>query len=144
MTEATTRTVEEEMQALDGEIESMERELAEEAAPPLRWEEITSSTADELARKEQRRGILPRLITAAKIKRLELQRESYERQLEPLISERDEAHRKLEKARDKERKAKEEREAAHGLWGIKHGAVQSLEDRVKRTNRELRELKEGA
>ena len=142
MTETkNTPTVEEEIASLDGEIESMERELAEEATAPLRWEEITSSTADELARKEQRRAILPRLITAAKVKRLELRKRQYELQAEPFYAERVQNYQKLEKAKDKEREAKEERQAALGAWSLTHSAIQGLEQRTKDIQRQIAELR---
>jgi hypothetical protein len=133
-------TVEEELVSLDREIESMEAELREEGTP-LSWDEITSSTADELARKEQRRGILPRLLKAARIKRLELRKRQYELQAEPLYAERVENYRKLERAIEKDRKAKEEREAALGAWNITHSALQGVERRIKDTERELSELR---
>ena len=65
---------------LDASIKRMEAELAEGYGRPLSWEEVTSTTAEELAAKEQRRSVLPRLITAAKVKRLELQRAKWEQE----------------------------------------------------------------
>ena len=117
--------------------------MAEEAATPLRWEEITSSTAEDLARKEQRRGILPRLLQAARVGRLELRRKQYEQEADPLYAEREQRYAKLEKAKDKERRATEEREAALVAWNITHSAIQSAEDRIRRTEREIRELREA-
>ncbi len=135
MSETTTQTVEEEIATLDREIESMERELSGEERP-LVWGEVD---ADELARKEQRRGILPRLLQAARIKRLELRKRQYELEVEPLYAEREERHRKLERAKEKERKAKEEQEAALGAWNLTHSAIQGLEHRIKDVQRQIRE-----
>ena len=137
MSETATRTIEEELREVEREIENMERELAEREQPIV-WGE---TSAEELEAKERRRAILPRLLTAARIKRLELQQESYRRQLESLEAERDEAYQKLQKAIEMERKAKEDREAAHGAWAIKLSGAQSLEERIKRTERQLRELR---
>ena len=67
-------TIEAELAALDGKIESMEAEVEDAEASPLVWDRITATTAQELAATEQRRSILPRLILAARIKRLELER----------------------------------------------------------------------
>ena len=104
MTETkNTPTVEEEIATLDEEIRSLEAELEEHAAP-LVWGEVD---AGELVRKEQRRGVLPRLITAAKIKRLELEKRRTEGELQPLYTEREEAHKKLERATAKKLKAEE-------------------------------------
>jgi chromosome segregation ATPase len=132
-----TTTPEEEIQVLDREIASMEAELREVDAPIV-WGE---AAAEELEARERRRAILPRLITAARAKRLELQQEGYRRQLEPLGAECEQAYQKLQKALEKEHKAKEEREAAQGEWRIKLSATQNLKDRIRRTQRELRELK---
>ncbi len=138
-TKEHVQSVEEELRGVERDIEGMERELAEGAASPLRWEEITSTTAEDLARKEQRRGILPRLLQAARVQRLELLKRQYEQQAEPLYAEREQRHAKLEKAKDKERRATEEREAALGAWNITHSAIQSLEGRVKDVQRQIRE-----
>src|SRR3712207_9505855 len=105
MTETTTRTTEEEITTLDGEIEGMERELAEDATAPLSWDEVTSTTAEEIAKEEQRRGVLPRLIQVAKVKRLELRIQRLEEEAEGLEAERAERHRALEKAKSADRKS---------------------------------------
>lgn len=76
MTETKKRTRKaENIEDLDAQITCMEAELAEGYGHPLTWEEVTSTTAEEIARKEQRRGILPRLIHAAKVRRLELEKD---------------------------------------------------------------------
>ena len=63
MTETKKRTRKtESVEVLDEQIQGMEAELVEGYGKPLTWEEVTSTTAAEIARKEQRRGILPRLI----------------------------------------------------------------------------------
>ena len=142
MTETKERTkasifeaLEEELREVEQEIESMERELAEREQPIV-WGEVD---AEELSRKEQRRGILPRLLQAARVRRLELRKRQYELEAQPLYAEREERYRKLEKAKDKERKAREEREAALGAWNFTHGAIQGLEHRIKDLDRQIRE-----
>jgi chromosome segregation ATPase len=122
---------------LDASIEKMEAELAEDYDRPLNWEEATTTTAEELAAKEQRRSIVPRLITAAKIKRLELQRERWEREIEPLEVERDEAHERLEAAQTKLNEAERERNLAQGAWSHARGLIQSRQDRIREVNREI-------
>jgi hypothetical protein len=72
-----------ELEQLESEIADMERELTAESEP-LVWGEVD---AGELACREQRRGVLPRLITAAKIKRLVLQKRRTEAELEELRKE---------------------------------------------------------
>ena len=91
---------------LDASIQAMEAEAAHlEASPPeIGWDELVANSAkheQDLETRERRRGILPRLITAAKIKRLELQREQWEQEIESLKVERDEAYERLEAAEAK-------------------------------------------
>ncbi len=129
---------------LDASIQSMEAELAEGYGTPLSWEEVTTTTAAELAAKEQRRSILPRLIAAAKAKRLELEIAGLEAKARALGAEREENYHRLEKATDKARRAEEEREAARGAWATALGTSQDLERRIRQRKRELRELREGS
>jgi predicted nucleic acid-binding Zn-ribbon protein len=75
---------------------------------------------------------------------VELEIARLETEAEAPGAERGESHRKLEKAIDKENRAKEEREAARGAWATTLGAVQGLEQRIRRLKRELRELREEA
>jgi MoaA/NifB/PqqE/SkfB family radical SAM enzyme len=118
MTQTKKRTLEAEgVEDLSAEIEAMEAELADGYGQPLTWEEVTSTTAEEIARKEQRRGVLPRLIHAAKVRRLELE--------------------------DRLRRVQEERDAAHREWTLTLYALQSADERTRRTEKELRELREG-
>ena len=126
---------------LDASIRSMEAELAQGYGHPLSWEEVTSTTSDELAAKEQRRSILPRLITAAKVKRLELQRAKWEQEIEPLQHQREEAYKHLEEATAKYHEALAERGRAQGAWSHADGLIQSRQDRIRQINREIRELR---
>jgi hypothetical protein len=70
-------TVEEEIATLDGEMKCMEAELGEERATPLSRDEKTSTTAEVLVRQEQRKAILLRFTSAAKITRRELRTRQY-------------------------------------------------------------------
>lgn len=136
------------VETLDARIQAMEAEAAELEAPPreIGWDELVANSAryeQELEARERRRGILPRLITAAKIKRLELQREHWQQQIEPLKVERDEAYGRLEAAEAKLIEAQRERNLAQGAWSHARGLIQSREDRIRAINREIRELQEG-
>ncbi len=134
------KSPEAEMAALDKQIQDMEAELTAEAAP-LTWEQVTATTAEELAHKEQRKGILPRLIRAAKIKRLELQIQRDRGSIEPLDAARAKAHEKLERATAKRWEAVEEEQAARGEWGKVHERIINLERRIKLEEREVAELR---
>jgi len=73
MTEKKKRKAGTALENLDAKVQEMEAELEDGYGEPLSWDEVTSTTVEEIARKEQRRGIRPRLIEEAKVKRLELE-----------------------------------------------------------------------
>jgi chromosome segregation ATPase len=104
--------LEQQMAELDSEIAALE---AEQETPPrvLSWSEIDETMLGKLEAAERRRGILPRLITAAKVRRLELERAKYERAMEPLEKQQLEACERSEKLRVKLHKLQEELNDAH-------------------------------
>jgi hypothetical protein len=130
-----------EMAALDKQIRDMEAELQEETSTALSWEEVTSTTAENLARKEHRRAILPRLISAARIKRAELRIQRERRAAEPLEALRAEAFKEMEDAEARYFKAIEERNLARGRWSDTHGRLEKIGRRIKDSEREIAELK---
>ncbi len=141
-TEATAR-LDEEIAGMDREIEKLEAERAELDAPTraLTWDEIQAGAMEDLEARERRRGLLPRLIVAAKVKRLELQKAKLEGEMGPLRPAREEAHEKLQQAAAKRRKAAEEEDAARYEYSDAHTRIESREGHVKRIDREIRELR---
>ena len=152
-TTTTTTTAEKEAETLDGEIRNMEGELValeeerrdlDAPAEPPSWDELQRAGAfEELEAQERRRGVLPRLIAAARAKVVELRIRREEAELEPLKAERERAYAVLEEAQANARKAEEERVAAFHRWHEAHGAIGDHEQRMKLANRELGELREG-
>jgi hypothetical protein len=133
-----TRT--QEIQKIEGEIQSMEAELSDNLLGGLTWDEITSTTMEEATQKEARRGLLPRWIDAAKRKRLELVRQNYEAELEQAQQINSQAYDAFQKEEEKLRKAKEKRDKAWSEWQIRFGVVNGIQDRIRSTDRQLREL----
>jgi hypothetical protein len=142
MTETRKRKAES-VEDLDARIAEMETELEEIPGTALSWDEVTSTTADELAHREQRRGMLPKLIRAARVKRLELERHRCEEEAASLRQKVEATYQAFQEQEDQLRQAKEKRDAAHAEWALTLSALQSADERTKRTDRELRELKEG-
>jgi chromosome segregation ATPase len=150
-TGATTTTTE--VEAVEGEIRSMEGELAaleseraelDAPAEPPSWDELQRAGAlEELEAQASRRGVLPRIIGAAREKLLDLRVRREEALLAPLKAERARAHAALEEAQAEARRAEEARGAAVGRWSVAHANVQGRERRVERATRELAELREG-
>jgi hypothetical protein len=144
MTETRKRTRKtESVEDLDEQIQTMEAELVEGYEKPLTWEEVTSTTAEEIARKEQRRGILPRLIHAAKVRRLELEKLRREQEAAPLREKLEATYAAFLEQEDELRKAKEKRDAAHAQWTLTFSALQSADERTRRVEKALCELREG-
>jgi hypothetical protein len=100
----TTKTKAKDLQTeereMDAEIERLENEHRDLQSPAraLTWEEVQTGATEDLERREVRRGILPRLIVAAKVRRLQIRRERYEQEAEPLRKLREEAHERLQAA----------------------------------------------
>ena len=141
MTETKKRKAES-VEDLDQSIQEMETELADGHGRPLTWDEVTSTTAEALVRKEQRRGILPRLIHAARVKRLEVEKRSREEEAAELRVRLEPTYAAFQEKEDELRRAKEARDAARGEWAMTLSAVGSADDRTRRTEQELQELQE--
>ena len=76
-------------------------------------------------------GVLPHLLKAARVKRLELQRRKCEDQIAELDEQRTEGYQRLEAAREERRKAAEEETAAYGMWHDANWRIESYERRVR-------------
>ena len=129
---------------MESELAALESERAELDAPAETpsWDDLQRAGAfEELEAQERRRGVLPRLIAAARAKLLELRVRREEAELEPLKAERNRAYAAMEEAQEKARLAEEERRGALTRWGVAHADVQGREGRIKRATRELDELR---
>ncbi len=147
MTQQATKTKAEDLvkeeRTMDGEISRLEAEQRELDSPArvLSWGEIQSGAVEDLEKREIRRGILPRLLDAAKIRRLEIRRERLERESEPLHKLREDAHERLEAATAQRLKAIKEEDAARYEFADALAQTQGQEKRTKAIDRELRELR---
>ncbi len=142
VTEKTnTGNIEAELAVLDEKIAGMVEEVEEVEAAPLVWDRITSTTADELVATEQRRSLLPRLIRAARIKRLELERTREVERAAPLEEECARAHERLEKATAARVRAEEEAGHARFLWTNALSRLENRSRRVKEIDYEISKLK---
>jgi hypothetical protein len=120
MTETKKRTHKaESAEDLDQQIQEMEAELA-----------------------EQHRNSLPRLIRAAKVKRLELEKDRRDKEAAALQKKVETTYAALQEQEERLRAAQEERDAAHAQWTLALSASQNANDRARRAYRELRELTE--
>jgi chromosome segregation ATPase len=137
----TKRRKGESVEDLKARISEMEAELRDGHGRPLTWDEVTSTTAEEIAAKETRRGILPRLIHAAKVKRLEVDLRDRGAEAEAIRAKLEPAYEAFQEMEAEARAAKERAEEAGGEWRKILSAVNSADGRAERTARELAELK---
>ncbi len=137
-------TVEAELAELDGKIAGMVEEVEDAEASPLVWDQITSTTADELAATEQRRALLPRLITAARIHRLGLERTREVERVQPLREEAAKAHERLEKAIAARAAAEEQAGAARFEWNTVLSRLENRHRHIKELDTAIADLKKGA
>ncbi len=133
----------EEEKKMDAEISRLEAERGELDSPAraLTWDEIQAGAAEDLEKRERRRGILPTLLRAAKVRRLELRRERHRQEAEPFRKKREEAHERLQAATAKRLEAVEEENAARYDYGDANARVESRERRVKEAAREIKALR---
>jgi hypothetical protein len=133
--------LDEEIAALDKEIARLESEAAPPTSGELSWDEIDAGGLEALEQRERRRSIIPKLLTAAKIKRAELRVQRERRAAEPLEAIRAQAYKEMEDAEARHYKALEEREQARGRWSHAHGRIEKIERRIRDSEREIAELK---
>jgi hypothetical protein len=133
------QTVEEEIGALDEQIREMEAKFQEEEQP-LIWGE---GYAEELEAREKRRVILPRLITATKVKRAELRIQRERQAAEPLQAQQEAAYNKMQRAEARKLKADEDLMAARSEWSGVHTRLEKIGRRIRNAEREIEALQEG-
>jgi hypothetical protein len=92
-------------------------------------------------RHEQRRSTFERLLTAFKIKRLEIRRSRYERELAPLVAARQDAGERLEEIEAQRIALMEEIGKARADWGDANTRAESKAHHMRRIDREICELR---
>ena len=140
---SATATAEENEEGVIGErIADLEAELVllEGPPPPLTAVEIAQGVAlvDE---HEQRRGAIERLLAAYRIKRLEIHRNRYERELEPHAAAREAAGERLQELEAQRITLMEEIGKARADWGDANSRAESKRQHIRHIDREIRELR---
>ncbi len=132
----------EEEREMGVEIGRLEAELGELEAPsrPFTWEELQAGATEDLDRRERRKGILPRLISAAKVRQLEVRRERLEAEIGPLSERQERAHAKSEEATAKRLEAAKREGIAHGEHSDASMALRYVQQELRQTDRDLRAL----
>ena len=147
--DSTTTTVdvgeENEEAVIEERIAQLERERASLEGPPapLTLTDIAQGAVALVDKHEQRRSTTERLLAAFKIKRLEIRRSRYERELEPFIAARQAAGERLEELEAQRIALQEEIGKARADWGDANTRAISKEGHIRRLDREIRELRDG-
>jgi chromosome segregation ATPase len=96
---AALKSIEDEIDALDRQVAELE---AEEAGLPttLSWKELQESGAlQKVEEADRRRGVIPRMLTAARVRRLELEIQKHEQAIADLEARQEEIYTELEPKR---------------------------------------------
>jgi hypothetical protein len=126
---------------LEKQIQKMEAEIAEGSADPIDFDDLPS--AAELAKKQARLDILPRILAAAKRKRLELQLQADEKRLAELKEQSAAAHAEFTE-RQAERFAAEQAEAeAINRRSGAISAVMRAEEDIRHNQKQLTNMQEA-
>ena len=144
-TGAAASVEENEEVVIEERILELEAELAALEGPPapLTAVDIAQGAVALVDQHEQRRSTIERLLTAFKIKRLEMQRSRYEREMEPFIAARQAAGERLQELEAQRIALMEEMGKARADWGDANTRAESKAHHVRQIDRELRELRDG-
>ncbi len=140
----TTATVErDEEQVIEDRISELEHELEalEGPPPPLTLTDIAQGAVALVDKHEQRRTTIERLLSAFRIKRLELRRARYEREIEPHAAAREAAGERLQELEAQRIKLQEEINQTRATWGDANTRAESKAHHIRRIDREIRELR---
>ena len=143
----TTATVavsgENEEAIVEERISELETELAglEGPPPPLTVTDIAQGAIALVDKHEQRRSTIERLLTAFRVKRLEIRRSRYEREMEPFIAARQEAGERLQELEERRIELQQEIDKARADWGDANTRAISKEGHIRRVDREIRGLR---
>ena len=140
---STTATVEEnEEQDVEERISELEAELAtlEGPPPPLTATDIAQGAVALVDKHEQRLTTIERLLTAFKIKRLEMRRSRYEQEQAPFVAAREAAGERLQELEARRVALMEEIGKVRADWGDANTRAESKAHHIRAIDRELREL----
>jgi hypothetical protein len=138
---ATGRDLDREIDALDQQIAALEAEEA--GLPPVpTWDDLQSSGAiQELQEQTARRGVLPYLKRAAKIKRLELRLAKEESETAPLRELQEQTYERLEAAQSEKLRAEEALGSARAAHSDTTMRIQTRETRIRHISAEIQRLR---
>lgn len=134
---ATAISVDEELAEVEADIVRLQGERDEGAA--LTW--TKGITVEEAEAAERRRSLAQRLIDGANVRRLEIRRKGYERELEPLEAEREAAGRRLEEIDAERAELQRQRGSVLSALSETESRIWTLQRRIAEASREIRELR---
>jgi hypothetical protein len=130
-----------EIEQLDAEIQELETEAA--APPDLSWDEIVELSAEDLTQREQRKGVLDKMIQARKARKLELEAQLLREEAEAARDETEKTYEAFQTQDEKLQRQKEKRDASWSTWQIQQGVLINIEQRLRRIETHLTKIEEG-
>ena len=130
--------IEERISELEAELEALEGPPA-----PLTAVDIAQGAVALVDKHAQRRSTIERLLTAFRIKRLEMRRSRYERELEPFVTARQDAGERLVELEAQKIALMEETGKARADWGDANTRAESKVHHIRAIDREIRKLRDG-
>jgi chromosome segregation ATPase len=132
---------------LDHEIDELDRQVAQLEAEkaglpePLSWDELMQAGAvQQVEQAELRRGVIPRMLRAARTKRLQLELARLERRLEPIVAEQEQAYERREELGAQIRELQEQHGREQHAWTHAGFRRDTLEREQRNVRKQLREL----
>jgi chromosome segregation ATPase len=141
-TSAAAAVAENEEAVIEERISELEAELAALEGPPapLTAVDIAQGAVALVDQHEQRRSTIERLLTAFKIKRLEMHRSRYEREMAPFITAREAAGERLQELEAQRIELQEEIGKVRADWGDANTRAESKAHHIRHIEREIRDL----
>ena len=140
---ATATAEENEERVIEERIADLEAELAtlEGPPPPLTATDIAQGAVALVDEHEQRRSTIERLLTAFRVKRLQIRRPRYEREMAPFVAARQGAGERLEALEAQRIALMEEIGKVRADWGDANTRTESKHQHIRYIDREIRELR---
>jgi chromosome segregation ATPase len=144
MTKNEVRDIDREREELDRQVAKLEAEKAG-LPEPLSWDELQQAGAlQRVEEAERRRGVIPKLLAAARIKRSQLQLSRLAADKEPVNADIEKLYAQKEALHEQIRDLETERGQIHHAWSNARFRLQRIEEDERATRRQLRELGGGS
>jgi DNA repair exonuclease SbcCD ATPase subunit len=136
----TRKRIDKDLEEIDRQVAALEAEKAGMPAP-VTWDELQEAgTLRQVEQAELRRGVIPRMLRAARVKRLQLELERLEKRLAPIIKEQEESYERREELKAQIQELEALHGQAQGAWSHASMRRDTIEREQRSVRKQLREL----